>query len=253
MKDGRTTNMCQEEKNTAGRPVTECHEDCTGRRPAGLVEEDVAGASVGAHLARMAHLEAASVTAFRRLAAELELHGAPQSLVRACLRAAGDEVRHSRAVASLARQFGTQPPAARVAPSQSRPLAELAVENLREGCIRESFGALLATWQAQHAADGRLRRLMQTIAREETEHADLAWQLDAWLRRKVGPEVRARLDEIEAEETARLETTLGMPTDEALTRPLGLPSPQVARHLARSFAQEVTRRRTARQALPQAA
>ncbi|MFP2923978.1 hypothetical protein ACLESO_01930, partial [Pyxidicoccus sp. 3LG] len=58
---------------------------CEGRRPEGLCSDGaVAGRvpTLGALFAKMAHLEAASVPAFERLADELAAHGAPARLVR---------------------------------------------------------------------------------------------------------------------------------------------------------------------------
>jgi hypothetical protein len=68
-----------------------------GRRPCGLRPARGACArdEVGRALAAMAHLEAASVPAFRRLGAELASLGAPASFVRAADRAARDEIRHA--------------------------------------------------------------------------------------------------------------------------------------------------------------
>jgi len=83
-----------------------CYYDapCTGRRPVGysppLAPEPT---NLGAHFARMAALEAASVIAFRTLARELAFHRAPLALVRGCRRAARDEIRHARATGALIR------------------------------------------------------------------------------------------------------------------------------------------------------
>ena len=52
-----------------------------------------------------------------------------------------------------------------------RELEAIAIENAVEGCVRESFGALLATWQAKTAGDARVRAAMKRIARDETRHA----------------------------------------------------------------------------------
>ena len=132
-----------------------------GRRPEGLVEGVAEGAAartaMGEWLAHLAWLEAASVHAFRKLGEELESMKAPRRLVRGAKRAAKDEVRHARVVARLARKHGGKPARVRVAGTAPRSRAAFARENAVEGCVREAFGALVATWLARHARAGRGR------------------------------------------------------------------------------------------------
>ncbi|HXI59093.1 MAG TPA: hypothetical protein VNO55_23660, partial [Polyangia bacterium] len=85
----------------AGGPAVTIHlaysyNDCTGRRPEGLVPcgRAAGDADIGRWLAQVAALEAASVPAFGRLASELDAHGAPGHLVRAARAAQIDETRH---------------------------------------------------------------------------------------------------------------------------------------------------------------
>jgi hypothetical protein len=240
--NGPSTPFCDEKTNSGGGLVTECHPDCTGRRPAGLAHASVRGSSLGAHFARMAHLEAASVPAFRRLRAELRVHGAPRRLVDACTRAARDEVRHARAVGRLARRFASRPPQVTLAAVRARPLLALAKENACEGCVRESFGALVATWQARTAEDRAVRRLMTGIAVDETRHAELAWEIDGWLRTRLGRQERAEVERARDEELAQLAAALDRAPDAELARAVGLPPPEAARLLHRAFAREVRRR-----------
>ena len=79
-----------------------------GRRPAGLrpSRSRSATAPIASYLSNAARLEAASVHAFHRLARELQLHGAPRSLVQSARRAARDEVRHTKVTIRLASSFG---------------------------------------------------------------------------------------------------------------------------------------------------
>jgi hypothetical protein len=138
-------------------------------------------------------LEAASVDAFRVLARELRHHGAPKSLVRAAERAARDEIGHARAAGALARRWGVMPRAPRVEPRPVRSLEAIAIENAVEGCVRETFGALLATHQARAAASPRLRETFSRIAKDETRHAALAWRVAQWLDGRLDGEARARV------------------------------------------------------------
>src|SRR5262249_18706716 len=126
-----------------------------GRIPAGLARPrrrraaspGVAPSTLGAYFADAAHLEDASVHAFRRLRRELLAHGAPPRLLRAAERAARDEIRHARLTGRLARRFGGDLCRARVKKLATRPLDEVAIENAVEGCVRETFGAMVATFQ----------------------------------------------------------------------------------------------------------
>ena len=169
--------------------VVEC-DKCTisGRRPAGLVRHRRAGAAnaLGRFFATASHLEAASVVAFEGLAGDLRRLGAPAELVRAARRSAEDEVRHARETARLARRHGAEPPALRVVPGRRvRSMAAVAVENAVEGCVRETFGALVAAWQAAHAEDPRIARTMACIAADETRHAALAWAIARWMEPRL--------------------------------------------------------------------
>jgi hypothetical protein len=237
---------CTQQTNSAGQPVVECSDfrPCLGRRPAELIADgdDHEGSALGRHFARAAHLEAASVPAFRRLRAELRRHGAPPRLLDACARAARDEIRHARSAAHLASRFGAARPPVRLAPAQPRSLMALAVENAREGCVGESFAALLATFQAASAADEEVRAHLRAVAADETRHAELAWEIDAWLRTRLPARERAHLAAVRADELARIAAVLDAPLDPELQHAVGLPGPAAARALQRAFAVEVARR-----------
>jgi len=209
--------------------------DCTGRRPAGFssCRGCAQGTKVGRWFADASVLEAASVPAFRQLAAELEVHRAPTELVRAARRAARDEVRHHRLTAAVARANGAVPRPSRIRSTPVRTLLATAVENAREGCVRETFGAATAAFQAQHAAHGRLRAVITKIARDEARHALLAWQIDAWARKVLPSEARRLTAERQAaaRALARQITNTASP-DASLSRALGLPSAPELQRLA---------------------
>ncbi len=137
---------------------------------------------VAAHLARAAHDEAASVHAFAALHAELLAFGAPAELLARIQLAAADEVRHAAAVAALASNHGAACRRPTRTDIPARTLHAIAVENAVEGCVRETWAALLAAHQATYAADPQIRHVMQVIAADEARHAELAWAIDAWLR-----------------------------------------------------------------------
>ena len=172
-----------------------------GRVPEGLLPAPIAGRAPttcrerrGAYFASAARLEAASVTAFRRLHDELALHDAPQELLDGARAAEHDEVRHTRAMARLARRHGVRYVRPRVSEVAPRSLEDVARENAVEGCARETFGALLATWQASQIADPELAETFGTIAADETRHAALSWSIAQWSLTQLGPDARARME-----------------------------------------------------------
>jgi len=208
-----------------------------GRRPEGLVAASPArrGDGVGAVLADVARLEAASVHAFRRLGAELASMRAPRSLVRAASRSARDEVRHARVMSRLARRHGAVPaPVTLSRRPRARSLEAFATENAVEGCVRECFGALVATRQASHARDPELARAMGGIARDETRHAALAWKIAGWLEPRLSAPARARAGRaIVGALTALRREVESTPAD--LARALGLPAGREGAALVDAF------------------
>ncbi|MBL8720592.1 MAG: hypothetical protein JNL79_31695 [Myxococcales bacterium] len=176
--DGGISVVCVFESNTCAQSA--------GRRPAGFREIAVrASTALGAHLSAMAVLEAASVAAFVALARDLEAHGAPRRLVRAARAAARDERRHAATMTRLAEEHGAVVPAPLVSAPAPRTLFELARDNAVEGCVGETFAALLATHEATHAEPAELRPALAGIARDETEHAVLAHEIHAWARTRL--------------------------------------------------------------------
>ncbi|WP_257457009.1 hypothetical protein [Archangium lipolyticum] len=216
---------------------------CEGRRPEGLLSDgsvDGRVSALGALFASMAHLEAASVPAFERLARELEAQGAPARLVRAARRAAADEVRHARAMGTLAERHGAPVPAVEVEPFQPRSLERLALENAVEGCVRETFGALLAGWQARCAGDARVRQSLAHIAPDELRHAELSWEIDAWVLSRLDEAARRRIHEARREALRTLQREVEESVEqEELVRLAGLPSREDARKLVQGLSEWV--------------
>ncbi len=191
-----------------------------GRRFEGLELAATSCDEPGAQLAAMAELEAASVPAFDRLARELAMWGAPSELVERARRAMRDEVRHARVMTALARQHGHTPRAIAVPPLPCRSLAAIAHENAIEGCVREAYGALVATFQAERARPA-LRRAFQAIAIDERAHAELAEDVHAWILGRLDAASREAVER--ARELAELELRASL----ASSRPcheLGLPN-----------------------------
>lgn len=198
-------------------------ENCViGRRPEGFSTK-VKPTTLGDYFANAAELEAASVPAFRRLARELRAHGAPTELVDRAKAAALDEVRHARGVRALARRFGATAKSPRVGKLGVRSLVDIAMENAREGCVRETFGALVATFQARRATDVEIATAMGAIADDETEHAALAWDVAAWIDTQLDAEEKSAVLGARSEAYAEVVHASGRPS---CTDPrLGLPTP----------------------------
>jgi hypothetical protein len=229
--DGTRTELQQE---VLARGMPGC---VIGRRPVGLREQRLTAGcgALGQHFASAAQLEAASVPAFLRLAAELKLHGAGRALRRRALNSAQDEVRHARTTAALAHRFGGVASAPQIDDAPLRSLIEVAMENAAEGCVRETFGALVGHHQAAAARDRHIRRAMEVIARDETRHAELAWDVARWAERKLSAGERAQVREKRAEAIETLRRELREPVAPELVEAAGWPTPQAAEAMVESM------------------
>jgi hypothetical protein len=186
---------------------------------------------VGLWFAELSAREEASIAAFEILAGELRAHGAPGRLVAAAKRAARDERRHARIMRAFAARFGGTPRRPRVERGPIRSLEEIAAENAAEGCLRETFGALVGMWQARFAGDPRVRKAMGAVARDESQHAALSWEVARWIEPMLGADARARLARAKADAICQLEAELfGEPAADVV-RVAGIPSAQEARSL----------------------
>jgi hypothetical protein len=151
--------------------------------------------ALAARFTECARREHASVAAFAVLALELLAVGAPAELVEETQRAALDEVEHARLGFALASRFAGR----EIAPgpldvSGVRPssdLADIAARAAREGCVLETLGAALALGELERATDPEVRHAFTRIARDEAQHAALAYRLVAWAILAGGSRVRA--------------------------------------------------------------
>jgi hypothetical protein len=211
-----------------------CDHPCRGgRRPEGFVADESEGsaAALARHFARMGQVEAASVIAFDRLAGELRQFGAPRSLQRAAALAKRDEIRHARIFSTLAARHGASVPRVAASPARSRTRFEIAVENVIEGCVRESFGAAEARFASLRAESPSLRKAMAGIARDEERHAALAWAVDEWARTRLSTVEQRHLEEARERAIAELGSEIaGEPPTEVM-RVAGVPTAPQARAL----------------------
>ena len=234
------TSTCTGSVDKRGMDVVTCPAGCyeqytpvgCGRRPEGLAVLD--GASEGPlarYFEEAAHLEAASVDAFERLARELRSHAAPEPLIQAAQRAARDEVRHARAMSRLARRYGGVARSPGRGPQHIRPLAEIAEENAVEGCVRETYGALVAWVQAACAQDPKVRKTLRVIAAEETQHAALAWEVAQWVTDKLTALERMQVHKKAQRAVAQLNLDAAIEPAAELVSQVGVPTAATAAQL----------------------
>lgn len=155
-------------------------------------------AVLSAHWLREAAYEHASVASFARFSLELLALGAPASLLEGALRAGLDEVAHARLAYSLAVLFdpshalvGPGPLPAPTLPAVS--IARFVRDTFRDGCVAETYAAHEARIAADECALPQVRDALDRIARDEAEHAALAFRALAWALRALGPAAREAL------------------------------------------------------------
>lgn len=212
-----------------------------GRRPVGLHEKDGGGSEkgLGPYFAEVAYLEAASVIAFRRLELELIRNGAPTELVQRARRSRADEIRHARDTAALARRFGAEVSALDVAPMTERDLLAIAIENATEGCVRETYGALVAAFQARAAQDPEIARVLTGIARDEARHAELSHDVAVWLDTRLDAHSRERVASERARALAELRESIERAPASDVVHVAGMPTVREARALLAGLERDV--------------
>lgn len=205
-----------------------------GRRPLGHVELGPTGRSLADYLAACAHMEAASIVAFAELSARLVAWGAPQELADRCRVAADEETRHAALLGALAVRAGAVVPRPVQRPGDTSRLS-VALHNAVEGCVVEAWAAVQAAWFSRQADDPALRAAYASIARDEAEHAQLAWDLHTWLMSQLPEDERAQVQEAQRAALAELPD---LAAEQATFTPpvLRLPSDARLRDMAGRFA-----------------
>ncbi len=228
------------EQTAVGEPVV-TSQGCAGRRPTCLVAAPPSSArlALGRYFAGLAHLESAAVVAFAILERELSEQRAPLDLVEAARKALGDEVRHADVMARLARRFEATPAPVELKRRQRRSLLEIALENATEGCVRETYGALQAHYQATVADDPEVRGAWAIVAPEETEHAELSHALHRWLMPQLSEEERAQVEGAMRETLRALERELSVEPEAELVAAAGVPDAAQARRLYEALEKEL--------------
>ncbi len=148
-----------------------------------------------AYWLKNAAAEHSSVAGFHRFALDLLAHGAPPELVRRAGEAAAQEITHAIDCFSLAsayagRRLGPEALDLGSAAPVARSLAELAAWTVRDGAVGETIAAYLAAEALEGATDPEVRRTLEVVVRDETAHAELAWETLVWAIDVGGDEVR---------------------------------------------------------------
>jgi hypothetical protein len=103
---------------------------------------------------------------------------------------------------ALAERFAVKPAVHEAQQFALRGLFEVALENAVEGCVRETYGAVVGHHQARHAQDPVVRAGMAQVAEDETRHAALSWAVAEWALPQL---TDAQRDEIRAAQRAAIE------------------------------------------------
>ena len=153
--------------------------------------------------ARIGQMEHASIAAFARFVLQLLAVGAPPRLVEDAQRAMADETNHAKLAFGLATHYGKRAigpgPLAIDTCLGAGGLEELLVTVIHEGCIGETVAAIEAREALEHVRDPAVRAVLETIARDEAQHAELAWRTVAWALESGGADARACIERTFAE------------------------------------------------------
>jgi hypothetical protein len=166
-------------------------------------------ARLATHWIRVGLMEHASIAAFARFTLHLLAVGAPPELVSSSQRAIGDETEHARLAFALASAYAGAEmgpgPLAIDGSLDSFHVVDLVATLVREGCIGETVAAIEASDALASAVDPVVRMVLETVARDELRHAELAWRTLGWLvasgranRATVQDEVALALRQVES-------------------------------------------------------
>jgi hypothetical protein len=234
---GETVGSCYVGARDGGELALQCTTYCAaGRSFAGFrSRRPKRGSALHRHFAEVAYLEAAAVDAFLILAHELAAHDAPSILVDQAKEAARDEARHWKATRPLALRYGACPKPRRALRRAPRVLVDIAIENAVEGCVRETYGALVAHHQAITASDPEVKRVMTQIAEDETRHAALGWAVATWANERLTTSERETVARARSKAVAEMTATLGQEVARELVDVAGMPDAASAKRMAASL------------------
>jgi len=148
-------------------------------------------------------MEHASVAAFHHFSLELMKFGAPAALLELAHEAIADEMRHAKQAFAIAADLlaeTNEPDKMPLDIKLSDSLVELAETVAREAAINETLAVIVAAEQLRYTKDPAIQRFLNDVIRDESRHAELAWQTLRWCIEEGGEDVRTRLREIMMED-----------------------------------------------------
>jgi hypothetical protein len=203
---------------------------------------------LGEYWTLIGQMEHASIAAFARFSLQLLALGAPPELLVRSQTAMADETHHARLAFALASAYLERP----VGPGSldmSGALGDISVEEalrtvIMEGCVGETVAAMEAKEALTYVTDPSLRYVFGEIARDESQHALLAWRAVGWLCEAFGGRALAVVGDVVDDLRAALSTMpAGEPDahDESLLA-LGFVSDKVRGELRRGATERVVLR-----------
>ena len=192
-----------------------------GRQPHTYNELLIDGDGVGSYFAQLAYMKAQSVFAFIELASNLRHFQAPVTFIERCDIAAKNQLLHTKLMQELAEIEGFFIPPVRYS-STTNNIFSVAMHNAVEGCVYETWSALIANWQSTHlAADPELQTVYEQIGQDEARHSQLAWDVHAWFLKKLTKRQQKMLHKEQTKAVAELLLSEGrISTIEGLGLPL---------------------------------
>ena len=136
----------------------------------------------------------------------------------------------------MAEQEGEFVPSVKYKPSQ-KDIFEVALHNAVEGCVHETWSALIANWQSAHLEeDPDLCIIYHKIGQDETNHGQLAWDLHHWFLSQLTKNQQKTIKKSQQQAIARLLINNG---NMEYIAGLGLPTTQQAQMLTSIFCAEL--------------
>ena len=128
--------------------------------------------------------EHSSVASFARHTLQLMTMEAPSELLISSQKASMDEIRHSKMAYGLAATFlgsNVQPGSLDIDRSvKSTSKKEIIESVITEGCIGETISAVRMKLKSHNAKQPMVKDILDEIAADETNHAQLAWNTVQW-------------------------------------------------------------------------
>ena len=142
--------------------------------------------------------EHASIASFARHTLQLMTMGAPPTLLMGSQKASLDEIKHARMCYSVAEAFlgkNVQPNDLEIDGGIKALSRQDVIKSvINEGCIGETIAAVQAQLGSQYVRQPMVKNILEKIASDESNHAQLAWTTVQWARNRF-PDLRDIIEE----------------------------------------------------------